>query len=88
MYIIDPLNDARWSWFVGNQYDDDRNQLPLGSFFTMDGFVSRRINRFVEIYVAAENLFDQRYTVGKTPSIVQGPPIIARGGIRLQFSTR
>ena len=74
--------------FVGNQYDDDQNQLPLGSFFTMDGFASRRINRFVEIYVAAENLFDQRYTVGRTPNIVLGPPLIGRGGIRLQFSTR
>jgi outer membrane receptor protein involved in Fe transport len=74
--------------FVASQYDDDRNQLPLGSFFTMDGFASRRINRFVELYAAAENLFDQRYTVGRTPNIVLGPPIIARGGIRLQFSTR
>ena len=74
--------------FVGSQYDDDRNQLPLGSFFTVDGFVSRRINRVVNLYVAAENVFDQRYTVGRTPNIVLGPPLVARGGIRLQFPTR
>ncbi len=86
-------NPKSWTFvvqprFVGTQYDDDRNQLPLGSFFTVDGFVSRRINRFVEVYVAAENLFDQRYTVGRTPNIVLGPPLLARGGIRLQFPTR
>jgi outer membrane receptor protein involved in Fe transport len=74
--------------FVSSQYDDDRNQLALGSFFTLDGFASRRIHRFAELYFAAENLFDQRYTVGRTPNIVLGPPLLVRGGIRLQFSTR
>ena len=73
-------NPKSWTFvvqprFVGTQYDDDRNQLPLGSFFTVDGFASRRINRFVEVYVAAENLFDQRYTVGRTPNIVLGSAV-------------
>ncbi|MBZ5653635.1 MAG: TonB-dependent receptor, partial [Acidobacteriia bacterium] len=84
---------SRWTFvaqprFVSTQFDDDRNQLPLGSFFAVDGFASRRINRFVELYAAAENLFDQRYTVARTPTVVLGPPTIVRGGIRLQFSTR
>jgi hypothetical protein len=29
--------------FVGNQFEDDQNVLPLARFFTLDGEVSQRI---------------------------------------------
>jgi len=51
----------------------------------LDAFVSRRLNHRVEIYAAIENVFNQRYEVGKTPVTTLGPPILFRGGVRLQL---
>jgi outer membrane receptor protein involved in Fe transport len=67
------------------QFDDDLNQFRLGSYFTLDALVSRRLNHHLEVFGAVENVFNQRYEVGKTPVTTLGPPILARGGIRLQF---
>ena len=70
---------------LSTQFDDDQNLLPLDPFFSLDSFVSYRAERRVELYVATENLFDQRYHVGRTPVLTLGPPILVRGGIRLHF---
>jgi hypothetical protein len=40
----------------------------------------------VDVYVAAENLFDQSYAVARTPLTTVGPPLLARVG--LQFHLR
>ncbi|MEJ2008739.1 MAG: TonB-dependent receptor [Acidobacteriota bacterium] len=74
--------------FVGNQYDDDLNQLPLGKFFTLDAFLSRRVWRDTEVYIAVENIFDERYTVERTPVPELGPPILFRVGFRLNIGKR
>ena len=74
--------------YIGLQYDDDRNRFALDPFFTVDAFVSRRLNRAVELFAAAENLFNQRYMVGRTPMITIGPPLLARVGVRLTLSRR
>ena len=76
--------------FVGNQFDDDQNQYPLGRFYTMDLQLGRNITRNMEVFVAAENLLDQRYNVANTPvangSLFNiGPPILYRVGLRLNF---
>lgn len=71
-----------------NQYDDDQNLFPLDAYFTLDAFWSRRINRRVEAFVAAENLLNRRYAVGRTPVITIGPPILARAGFRLNFGSK
>jgi outer membrane receptor protein involved in Fe transport len=49
-----------------SQFDDDQNLFHLAPYFTLDLFVSRRMRRNVEAFVAMENLFNQRYEVGKT----------------------
>jgi outer membrane receptor protein involved in Fe transport len=72
--------------YVGRQFDDDRNQFPLDAYFTVDAFASHRVNRTVEIFAAAENLFNQRYMVGRTPMISLGPPLLARIGLRFDLS--
>lgn len=69
------------------QFDDDQNQFRLASYFTLDAFASRRLNQRLEVFVAFENVFDQRYEVGKTPVTTLGPPILLRGGFRLQLGT-
>jgi outer membrane receptor protein involved in Fe transport len=71
--------------YVGKQFDDDLNQFPLNGFFTADAYLSRRIRRGIEVYGAAENIFDRRYQVARTPIVQLGPPVMARAGLRLTF---
>lgn len=67
------------------QFDDDQNRFPLGGYFTIDAIASRRLTRNVEVFVAAENLLNQRYLVGRTPVTTVGPPLLVRGGIRFRI---
>jgi outer membrane receptor protein involved in Fe transport len=71
--------------YVGKQFDDDQNQFPLNGFFTADAYLSRRIRRGIDVYGAAENMFDRRYQVARTPIVQLGPPVMARAGLRLTF---
>jgi outer membrane receptor protein involved in Fe transport len=76
--------------FVGNQFDDDQNQYPLGRFYTMDLQIGRSITRNLEVFAAAENLTDERYNVANTPTANGslfniGPPLLYRIGLRLNF---
>jgi outer membrane receptor protein involved in Fe transport len=76
--------------FVGNQFDDDQNLYPLGSFYTMDLQVGRNLTRNVEIFAGAENITNERYNVANTPTATGslfniGPPILYRVGLRLNF---
>ncbi len=68
-----------------SQFDDDLNQFRLASYFTLDAIVSRRITEKVELFAAVENVFNQRYEVGKTPVTTLGPPILIRGGLRVRI---
>jgi outer membrane receptor protein involved in Fe transport len=76
---------ARWT---GDQFDDDQNRFRLGSFTTVDVLASRAIGRGrrrVTVFVAAENLFDQEYEIGRTPLRTLGPPRLARIGLRVEL---
>jgi outer membrane receptor protein involved in Fe transport len=69
-----------------SQFDDDQNLFRLGRYFTLDAFVSRRIRRNLEGFLSIENLFNQRYEIGKTPVTTLGPPLLVRAGMRFHFS--
>ena len=71
--------------FVGKQFDDDQNQLPLDSFYTMDFRVDRSMTKHLDVFAAAENMLDQQYMVARTPITNLGPPILFRAGLRLNF---
>jgi outer membrane receptor protein involved in Fe transport len=73
---------------VGAQFDDDQNRLQLNRFFSLDAFVSRQVMSGVELFAAAENLFNQRYDIGRTPVRTIGPPLLARFGVRLRLGSR
>jgi outer membrane receptor protein involved in Fe transport len=73
---------------VGAQFDDDQNRLRLDRFFALDAFVSRQVAGGVELFAAAENLFNQRYDIGRTPVRTIGPPLLARVGVRLRLGSR
>ncbi|HEV2351696.1 MAG TPA: TonB-dependent receptor [Terriglobia bacterium] len=69
-------------------YDDDLNILQLNPYFTLDATVSRRLTSGAEIFVAAENLTNQRYQVALTPAANLGPPILVRAGVRVRLGSR
>ncbi|HWM91185.1 MAG TPA: TonB-dependent receptor [Thermoanaerobaculia bacterium] len=74
---------ARWT---GEQFDDDRNELPLESFLAVDALLSRPVARGLEVFLAAENLLDEAYETGRTPVRSLGPPRTVRLGIRFEVS--
>jgi outer membrane receptor protein involved in Fe transport len=74
--------------YVGRQFDDDQNLLPLAHYFALDAMLSHPLRPGVEVFAAAENLLDQRYQIGRTPVLTVGPPILARAGLRLNFGGR
>jgi iron complex outermembrane receptor protein len=73
--------------YVGRQFEDDANTLPMGSYFVVDVTLSRRFAKWGEAYLGVENLFDQVYTTGRTSEgvISIGAPLLARAGVRLKF---
>ena len=73
---------------VGLQFDDDLNQFALEKFFNLDAYVSRSLSHGLEIIAAVENVFDQRYSTGRTPVRTIAPPIGARVGLRLRLGER
>lgn len=86
-------NPARISFavdgrMVGKQFDDDRNQFPLGRFFVLDAVAWRGIGRDAEIFAAAENLFNAQYSINATPVPQVGMPIAVRAGIRFNLPAR
>ena len=74
--------------FGGNQFDDDQNTLLLRRYFTLDLNATHALRPGLDVFVAVENLLNQRYDVGRTPVLTVGPPILARAGLRLQFGSR
>ena len=73
---------------IGNAFDDDQNQFPLGSFFVLDAMVSRGVGAGVEIYAAAENILNATYYTAATPVLQLGLPVAARVGVRVEFPKR
>lgn len=79
-YGLRAAAQARWS---GAQYDDDRNQFRLDSFWGLDALVARPVSRRLELFAAVENLTGERWDVGRTPLRTIGPPRSLRGGLRV-----
>lgn len=70
------------------QFEDDLNQLPLAAYGTIDGMISRRVARGLEVFAAVENLFDARIETGRTPvPTVTGTRAI-RFGLKLALGER
>jgi outer membrane receptor protein involved in Fe transport len=77
---------------TGRQFDDDRNEriVPgesepgLPKYAIVSLFASRAVARDVEVFLAAQNLFDQEYFVGTLPTLV-GPPRLVSVGVRVRL---
>ena len=73
--------------FVGGQFEDDQNTLPLGRYATADVHLSRAITKWGTVFLAVENITNEEYSVARTSEGVVsiGTPRIVRGGVRLTF---
>jgi outer membrane receptor protein involved in Fe transport len=80
--ILDAFVLAR---FVGAQFDDDLNLFPLGNFTVLDLHLSKSLHPSVRIYAAAENLFDRRFAVARTPIENIGAPRMVHAGLKFVF---
>jgi len=78
--------EGRW---IGMQYDT--NQLPLGHFFVLDAEVAHSFRHGVEVFAAAQNLFNATYAIAAATATSpqnDGAPITGRIGVRLQLGKR
>jgi outer membrane receptor protein involved in Fe transport len=73
---------------IGKQFDDDQNMFPLGRFFVLDAMAWRSIGHGVDLFTAAENLFNVKYGTAATPVTQLGLPITARFGLRFEWPRR
>jgi len=78
---------SKWTLAVqgrasSEQFDDDLNQFRLEPYGQVDVFASRRLKEKLEIYAAVENVFNSRYSVGKTPIRTVSSPTNFRVGFR------
>lgn len=71
--------------FVGKQFDDDQNTLPLERFFTLDAEASRAVSERVRLFVAFQNLTGSRHQISSTPVFTMGPPVLFRAGARVRL---
>jgi len=76
---------VRWA---GRQFDDDLNVFALGRATVVDALASHPVGERLEIYAAAENVFDARYDVGRTPVLTVGAPRSVRVGLRVHVPKR
>src|SRR5690606_14228617 len=67
---------------AGEQFDDDLNQFRLEPYFHADAFASRRFGSSLGVFAAVENLFNSRYSIGRTPVRTVSTPFTIRLGIR------
>ncbi|MDQ2747832.1 MAG: TonB-dependent receptor, partial [Acidobacteriota bacterium] len=65
-----------------SQFDDDLNTFRLEPYFQTDVFVSKRFGENTQIFTGIENVFDSRYSVGRTPLRTVSSPINLRVGLR------
>ena len=78
---------------VGRQFDDDLNERTVPGHtepglpgYALLGFtVSRPLGRTFDVFVSAQNLFDEEYFVGTLPTTV-GSPRLVSVGVRVRWT--
>ena len=67
----------------GEQFDDDRNTLVLGSGVVVDLSVLRAAGRRATFFFNLENLLDDQYEVGRSPVATYGQPFTLHAGVKI-----
>ena len=60
--------------YLGRQFEDDLNTLPIGAVVLVDARVERTLAYGVSLFVSGQNLFDRRYLVGRAGIDTEGAP--------------
>lgn len=70
-----------------DQYEDDLNTRKLDDYFVVNARIEKRFARNWEVFVRGENVFGDRYEVGKTADglTTLGPPALVHAGVRYSF---
>jgi outer membrane receptor protein involved in Fe transport len=79
--------------FIGRQFDDDQNirTVPgdskpgLPGYLTADVMITRVVSRNLDLFLGAQNLFNEEYIVGTLPTTI-GSPRLVNAGLRIRFS--
>jgi outer membrane receptor protein involved in Fe transport len=69
--------------FVGDQFEDDLNELTLEDYVVLDASATRQLTRSVHLFLGVENVFDVEYDVARTPVRGIGWPRTVRAGVRV-----
>ena len=78
--ILSAALQVRW---LGPQYEDGSNALPIGrSTCSSISRVARRLVQGLEAFVTVENLFDRNYLVRRASVDTRGRPFSIFGGLR------
>ena len=72
--------------FMSEQFEDDRNELPMAGFAAVGLRVSRAVSDQVAIFVAGENLLDAEIVSARTPIETLGTPRALHLGLDLDLS--
>jgi outer membrane receptor protein involved in Fe transport len=75
------LLQARWA---GDQFEDDLNQLALPSFVVADLSLRRPVGNRLEVFLAGENLFDEKVVTGRLPLETLGAPRLVQVGVTVR----
>ena len=72
---------VRW---LGQQFEDDENQLRLGEVVIADLSVSYALSRHLDLWISAENLGNARIETGRSADgiVNTGTPRLVTGGLR------
>ncbi len=67
---------------AAKQFDDDLNTFELEPYFQLDAFAAKNFKENLQIFIGLENIFNSRYSVGKTPIRTVNSPLNLRIGFR------
>jgi outer membrane receptor protein involved in Fe transport len=69
----------------GRQFDDDANAFLLHGYFRLDAYAAHNIGKRLELFAAAEDLFNRQIEVSKTPTTTLATPRTARFGFQIHL---
>ena len=72
--------------FMSEQFEDDRNELPMAGFTSVGVHVSYPVNDRLHVFVAGENLLDAEIISARTPIETLGSPRAIHIGVDIDLS--
>lgn len=80
-------NGSGWSFSVQGraasvQFDNDLNTLSLERYIQMDAYAAKKFGESWQVFVGVENIFNSRYSIGRTRVRTLNSPLNVRVGLR------